>query len=177
VDSHGYAVGVFTGSITVSATTTDVAGAPQTVPVTLAVARFYPRLAVAPSALRFLADMRRPGVLTGVVVPTNTGYHVLTWTASVSSGLALVGSGTLGVQITPTLVITTGRQGAPLTVTLDSTGYSTGVFIGLISVGAIPPDTLDAPPIVPVILRVAPEIHRVYLPLITLDTDRKRSGG
>jgi hypothetical protein len=165
VDSVGYPVGVFTGSITVTTTTTDVLDAPQTVPVTLTVERFDPRLAVVPPLLDLLADVRAPGVLTGVVVPINTGYRVLTWTASVAAGMQLTGTGTLGVQITPTLAITIGRQGMPLTITMDSTGYSTGTFIGLVSVTATMTNVIDSPQIVPVILRVVPKIYRVYLPL------------
>lgn len=75
------------------------------------------------------------------------------------------GTGTLGLQVTPTLAITTGLQGTPLTVTVDSTGYSTGTFIGIISVMATTTDVLDSPHMVPVMLRVVPEVRRVYLPL------------
>lgn len=166
VDSTGYPVGTFTGAITITATPTDTLNSPCTVPITLTVARFYPRLAVIPPYLSFLAGASEPRTLTGVVVPTNTGYHVLTWTAQVLTGMQISGTGTLGVQITPTLALTTGLQGTPLTVTLDTTGYTPGTFIGLISVAAIPTDTLDSPQIVPVVLRVAEQLHRVYLPLV-----------
>lgn len=166
VDSRGYPVGIFTGSITVTTTTTDVLDSPQTVPITLSVERFDSRLVLEPPALNFLADVREPSVFTGVVVPINTGHHVLTWTASVMTGMQVTGTGTLGVQVTPTLAITTGLQGTPLTITVDSTGYSTGTFIGLISVTATPTNVLDSPQIVPVTLRVVPKLHRVYLPLM-----------
>ncbi|MEE8389612.1 MAG: hypothetical protein V3S14_02300, partial [Anaerolineae bacterium] len=166
VDSTGYPAGIFTGSITVTATTSDVLDSPQTVPVTLSVERFDPRLVLEPPALNFLADVREPGVFTGVVVPINTGYHVLTWTASVVTGMQVIGTGTLGVWVTPTLAITTGLQGAPLTITVDSTGYSTGTFIARISVIATPTNVLDSPQIVPVMLRVVPKLYRVYLPTI-----------
>lgn len=164
VDSTGYPTGIFTGSITVTATTSDVLDSPQTVPVTLSVERFDPRLVLEPPALNFVADVHEPSVFTGVVVPINTGYHVLTWTASVVTGMQVTGTGTLGVQVTPTLAITTGLQGAPLTITVDSTGYSTGTFIARISVTATPTNVLDSPQIVPVMLRVVPKLYRVYLP-------------
>jgi hypothetical protein len=164
LDSAGYATGTFTGAITVTATTTDVLDVPQTVPITLSVERFDPQLAVVPPTLNFLADVREPEVLTRVVVPINTGYHVLTWTASVAAGMRVTGTGTLGFQVTPTLAITTGLQGTPLTVTLDSTGYSTGTFVGLISVTAMPTNVLGAPRVVPVVLRVAPRLYRLHLP-------------
>ena len=166
VGSSGYAVGVFTGCITISTTSTDVLDVPRTVPVTLTVARFSPRLALWPSRLVFLADVRTPQVLTGIVVPTNTGFHVLTWTASVVSGFAVTGTSTLGTQVTPTLVTTTGLQGEPLIVSVDTTGYSSGTFIGSISVAADPTDTLDAPQTLPVILQVVPQIQRVHLPVV-----------
>jgi len=126
---------------------------------------FGPRLAIEPSALTFLADLREPGILTGVIVPLNTGYRVFTWTAAVATGFQVTGTGTVGVQVTPTLAITTGFHGTPLTVTVDSTGYTTGTFTGSITVTATTTDVLDAPQAVPVTLRVLPELNRVYLPV------------
>jgi hypothetical protein len=113
-----------------------------------------PRLAVVPPALRFLADVDEPGLHTGVLVPLNTGFGVLTWTATVSAGM----------QVTPTLAITTGLQGVPLTVTVDSTGYSTGTFTGSITVSGTTTDVRDAPQAVEVTLYVVPEVYRAYLP-------------
>ena len=126
---------------------------------------FGPRLAVEPPAIDFLADVDEPGVLTGTVVPLNAGYRVFTWTASVAVGMQVTGTGTVGTQVTPTLAITTGLQGTPLTVTVDSTGYTTGTFIGIITVTATTTDVLDAPQTLPVMLRVVPEVYRVYLPV------------
>jgi hypothetical protein len=114
-----------------------------------------PRLAVVPPALSFLADVDKPGPLTRVVVPLNAGFGVFTWTATVA----------VGMQVTPTLAITTGFQGTPLTVTVDSTGYSTGTFTGVISVTSTTTGVLDAPQAVPVTLLVVPEVYGVYLPL------------
>ena len=116
---------------------------------------FGPRLAVTPSALTFLADVDEPGVVTTTLRPWNAGYRVLTWTATIS----------LGMQVTPTLAITTGFQGTPLTVTVDSTGYVTGTFTGSITVTATTTDVLDVPQVVPVTLLVVPEVYRVYLPV------------
>jgi hypothetical protein len=116
---------------------------------------FGPRLAVEPSSLTFLADVDEPGVFTTTLMPLNTGYRVLTWTATVAAGMPL----------TPTLVITTGLQGTPLTVTVDSTGYPTGTFTGSITVTATTTGVLDAPQVVPVTLLIVPEVYRVYLPV------------
>ena len=116
---------------------------------------FGPRLAVLPPALTIVADVDEPGTLTGVVVPLNAGYGVFTWTATVVAGM----------QVTPTLAVTTGLQGTPLTVTVDSTGYVTGTFMGAIAVTGVTTDVLDAPQVVTVTLRVVPELYRVYLPV------------
>lgn len=126
---------------------------------------FGPRLAIAPNGITFLADVDEPGIITATLRPWNAGYQVLTWTASVAAGLQVTGTGTLGVQVTPTLVITTGLQGTPLTVTMDSTGYTTGTFIGHITVTATTTDVLDTPQAVPVTLLVVPEVYRAYLPV------------
>ncbi len=126
---------------------------------------FGPRLAFEPSVLTFLADVREPGVITAALHPWNAGYRVLTWTATVAVGMQVTGTGTVGVQVTPTLAITTGLQGMPLRVAVDSTGYTTGTFTGIITVTATATDVLDAPQAVLVTLRVLPEITRVYLPV------------
>jgi hypothetical protein len=164
VDSTGYGPGVFAGAITVTAASTTVLDSPQTVPLTLTVERFEPRLAVIPPALGFLTDGHEPSVLTGAVTPINTGYHTFTWTASVIAGMQVSGTGTLGTEVTPTLAITTGLQGTPLTITVDSTGYGAGTYVGLVSVTAAQTNVLDSPQIVPVILRIVPELYRMYLP-------------
>ena len=117
---------------------------------------FGPRLAVVPPALTFLAGVDEPGTITGVVVPLNTGYGVFTWTATVE----------MGMQVTPTLATTGGVQGAPLTVTVDSTGYLTGTFTGAISVTGTTTGVLDAPQIVPVTLIVMVDMYRAYLPVV-----------
>jgi hypothetical protein len=117
---------------------------------------FGPRLAVVPPALTFLAGVDEPGTVTGVVVPLNTGYDVFTWTATVE----------MGMQVTPTLATTGGVQGAPLTVTVDSTGYLTGTFTGAISVTGTTTGVLDAPQIVPVTLIVMVDMYRAYLPVV-----------
>ena len=155
VDSVGYSVGVFTGTITVTSPTSDVLDAPKAIPVVLQVGPFVPRLAVTPAALTFMADVDEPGVFTTTLAPLNTGARVLTWTATVAAGMPL----------TSTLVITTGLQGTALTVTVDSTGYPTGTFTGSITVTATTTDVLDAPQVVPVTLLVVPEVYRVYLPV------------
>lgn len=155
VDSAGYPAGDLTGAITITATTTDVLGSPQTVPITLSIVPRNPRLVVIPPTLTLLADVDESNVFTKAMIPTNTGHGVLTWTATVATGM----------QVTPTLAPTTGFQGEPLTVTVDSAGYTTGVFTGIITVTATPTDVLDTPQTVPVRLLVVPEVRYVFLPV------------
>jgi hypothetical protein len=116
---------------------------------------FGPHLAVVPPALTFLAAATAPRVLTATLVPENVGYGTFTWTATTAPGLAL----------TPTLVVTGGLPGEPLTVTVDSTGYPTGTFAGLVTVAASGDDVLDPLQAVPVRLVVA-ELRSAYLPLM-----------
>jgi hypothetical protein len=123
-----------------------------------------------PPTIVFLSDVDEPGVLRDVVVPLNTGFGVFTWTATVAVGLQVTGTGTVGLQVTPTLAVTTGLPGTPLTVTLDSTGYTTGTFTGIISVTATTTGVLDAPQAVPVTLHVVPELRRLYLPAMLRST-------
>ena len=125
---------------------------------------FGPRLSVVPPELTFLADVDEPAVFTGSVVPLNTGFGVLTWTATVAVGMRPQGAGSVGLQVTPTLAITTGVQGVPLAVTLDSAGYSTGTFRAVISVTATATDVLGAPQAVEVNLLVVPQVYKLYLP-------------
>jgi hypothetical protein len=156
VDSTGYSAGIYTGTITVTGATTDTLNAPQTVTVTLHVEAVQPHLVVTPEALVFLADVDEPGVMTTKLVPQNAGGGTLTWTATVSGGM----------QVIPSLPITTGIQGTPLPVTIDSSGYALGTYTGSITISATPPDTLGAPKIIPVTLIVVPEVRRVHLPLV-----------
>jgi hypothetical protein len=155
VDSGEYGAGMFTGTVTVTSTTTGVLDVPQTVTVTLAVEPSQPRLAVRPDSLVFLADVDEPGVKTATLWPQNAGGGVLTWTAEVVQGMPVV----------PALGAITGSQGTPLAVMVDSTGYPLGTFAGAITINAVPPDTLNTPQMIPVTLMVVPEVYRMYLPL------------
>jgi len=164
VNSTGYGVGVYTGVITVTAVATDVLDSPQTVPITLNVRGA--QLEVIPPSIDIYAALNEAGVYTAIVVPSNTGYGVFTWTASVASGFHMTGTlGTLGAQVAPTLVVTTGLQGQPLPVAIDTTGYSTGTFAGAITVTSTAADVLNAPQRVPVFLHIAPKRYRIFLPI------------
>ncbi len=115
---------------------------------------FGPKLTIIPDALSFLVDVDEPGVYTTTLYPSNVGYGMLTWVATAASGL----------QVTPTLAITTGLQGDPLKVTVDTTGYVTGTFTGSITVTTTTTNALNSPRSVPVTLLVVPEVYRAYLP-------------
>jgi hypothetical protein len=117
---------------------------------------FGAELWVEPASITITAGVEKPGSVARVVVPRNAGYGVLTWTASVGAGL----------QVTPTLLVTTGLQGMPLTLTVDSTGFSTGSFSGSFTVTATAIGVRNSPVAVPVTLRVLSELNKAYLPLM-----------
>ena len=118
---------------------------------------FGPRLTVEPAALAFLAGVTETGVITQVVVPLNAGYRVLTWTAQAATG----------AEVVPSLAVTTGLQGMPLTVTVDSSGYTATYtpFTGSITVTSESSGVLDSPVVVSVTLYVLGEPRRVFLPV------------
>ncbi len=171
VNSTGYGVGMYSTAVTLTAIPSDALDSPQVTPITLHVRGAA--LEIVPPAIGIYAALNEAGVYTATVVPTNTGYGVFTWTASVAAGFQPTGTlGTLGLQITPTLAVTTGCQGQPLTMTVDTTGYSAGTFIGAITVTSAlsmesaPSDVLNAPQRVPIVLHIASERRRIFLPLI-----------
>jgi hypothetical protein len=156
VDSAGYAPGAHTGSITVSATATEVLDSPQVLPVRLRVRDCAPRLAVRPSQLTFLSDVDRPRTMTATLTPLNVGAHALTWTVVADPGQPLV----------PTLRPTVGFQGQPVSVAVDPTGLALGTYTARITVTATTTDVLDSPQVVPVRLLVVPQVYKLYLPLL-----------
>jgi hypothetical protein len=111
---------------------------------------------------------RPPAVLTGVVSTSGLlGCEPLTWTVS------LVPSSTLR----PSLAITQGRLGQPLTFVVDSGAYATsgtgstllypaGVYTALLTFAATSSDVAAHPPIVRVELIVIPDAHKVFLPVM-----------
>ncbi len=115
-----------------------------------------PRLALETTRRTLLAEVGAPQVLTTSVRIDNAGYDALTWTAAVAPG------GTL----TPTLPVTSGAQGERLWIVVDSSGYATGSYTGTLTITATPPDTLDSPQQITVVLRIVSELKRVYLPCV-----------
>jgi hypothetical protein len=156
VDSSPYAAGAsYTSTIAISSTMPGALDVPQLVTVTLEVEQTVPRLSVQRYAT-LLADVDEPGVITTTVTPLNIGGSVLTWTATAA----------LGMDVVPTLPVSTGQQGERMPVVVDTTGYGLGTYEGLITVGALPPETLDSPQTISVTLIVVPEINRMHLPLM-----------
>lgn len=105
---------------------------------------FGPRLVVTPTLVSFHTEDVSPQVLEAAVTPLNTGFGVLTWTVTLDPGASL----------TPTLPVTMAVQGTPLTVTVDSAGYSAGAFTATIEVTSTVPGVLDVPQWVTVTLTV-----------------------
>ena len=119
-------------------------------------ASFGGRLVVTPGSLLFLADVDGPGVQTAQLLPDNSGPGGMGWTAWVSSGLAL----------SPEISPESGVQGAPLAVSVDSTGYGLGTFPGRVVVSSTVAGVLDGPWVVPVELVVVSDINKTYMPLV-----------
>ncbi len=115
-----------------------------------------PRLALQPTQHLLLAEVGAPQVLTTSVRIDNIGYGTLTWQAEVVAGGTLV----------PQLPVTAGAQGENLPIVVDTTGYATGTYTGTIKITASPPDTLDSPQNLTVVLRVVEQLSRVYLPCV-----------
>ena len=115
-----------------------------------------PRLALETTRRVLLAEVDAPQVMTTSVRIDNVGYGTLTWTAEIAP------DGTLAL----TLPVTSGTQGERVWIVVDSTGYATGVYTGAVVVTASPLDTLDSPQQFDVVLRVVPELVRVYLPAV-----------
>jgi len=115
-----------------------------------------PQLALETPHRVLLAEAGVPQVLTTSVRIDNVGYGVLTWSAEV------VPEGTLALD----LPVPYGMEGERLWIVVDSAGYETGVYTGAITVTAHQINTLNSPQRIDVMLRVAPELIRVYLPAV-----------
>jgi len=126
------------------------------IPMSKRPGHFGPILAVDPERLTFLADVDEPSVQYAVLRPRNTGYRTLAWTATVSSGLS----------VTPVLSVASGLQDEPLTVTVDTSGYVTGVYAGALIVSATAPGVADSPVEIAVTLRVIPDVARTFVPIV-----------
>lgn len=115
-----------------------------------------PRLVLETTQRVLLAEVGAPQVLTTSVRIDNAGYGTLTWTAEIAPG------GTLALN----LPVTAGAQGERLWIGVDTAGYATGVYTGVVTVTASPPDTLDSPQRLNVELHVVSQLMRVYLPAV-----------
>jgi len=116
---------------------------------------FEPQLKVQPDRLLWLADVDEPAVFTTTVMVRNVGYHLLSWTAAADQAGGIV----------PTLPVTTGAQGEPLTIEVDTKGLEIGSYAGTVTVTAMITDVLNSPCPVSLEVRVVPEVLRLYIPL------------
>jgi len=137
-DTNGLSAGVYNGSITVASA--DAVNSPQAVPVTLTIESQPPTIAFDPSGLTF------SGIQGGSVPPTqaldisNSGGGTLNWTAS---------SGAAWLTLSPA----DGTAPTTVTVSVDITGLSAGVYDGAITVDAT--GASNTPQVVPVTLTIA----------------------
>ena len=116
---------------------------------------FAPRLHIAPQSLLLLADVDESGVIVSGVRVRNAGYRTLDWTAAAD----------LAGDIVPTLPVTAGTQGEPISLLLDTTGLVTGTYLGAITVTATASDVQNSPLYVGIEVRVIPEVWHAFLPL------------
>jgi len=109
--------------------------------------------AVSPPSIAVMSDVDAPETITTTVNISMTGG--MTWTA------VLTPAGSL----TPTLSATSGNQPADLLVTIDSSGFLTGVYSATLTIN-FAPAVPGTPVQIPITLYVVPEIYRAYLPVV-----------
>jgi hypothetical protein len=117
---------------------------------------FGPRLKIRPGTALLLADVHEPAVFTATTTVHNVGYRTLSWTAAAD----------LASEIVPTLAVTSGVQGEPLEIGVDTAGLEVGVYTGAVTVTATTTDVLDSPQQALIEVHVVPEVWRIYLPAV-----------
>jgi hypothetical protein len=130
------------------------------------------RLFVQPAAFLYLTDVDRPAFITGSVdLDGLAGCESVTWSATLAPSSTLQ----------PTLLVTRGRLGQPLTFTVNSGAYltsgtntvrlyPTGTYSALLTLTTVPSDVSASPQEVRVELIVAPDVYGIYLPLVVRDS-------
>ncbi|MGD1996592.1 MAG: hypothetical protein PVH62_07445 [Anaerolineae bacterium] len=112
-------------------------------------------MTVQPSSLTLLADVDEPGVQTRQVTVQNSGMELWeTWSA-------VTATWGLSFAVTPT----SGVPGEAFTVEMGVPG-TLGVYTGVITVTASQPEVPESPFVVPLTLRVVPEVRYVHLPVV-----------
>jgi hypothetical protein len=107
----------------------------------------------------------QPITMTTAVGLNNWGWNSVLYTATVNASVA----------VTPTLInptgVLSGTAYLPLNMTVSSAGYLTGVYTGLITVNwSAPGVARPTPRRVTIQLNVVQDIHRVYLPVVMLNS-------
>lgn len=122
-----------------------------------------PELKVTPSSLFFLTELSTPKLVTGKVFIQNSGYHTMTWDAVV----------TPGTGFTPVLSPTSGVQDEAVWVAVDTTGLGVGIYTRTLTMtGYAEGYTVNnSPHSIDIILKVVPELERIYLPLTIRNYD------
>ncbi len=129
------------------------------------------RLWVEPGQFFYLTGVDQPSRITETIaLPDLGGCDAITWTAALAPGSTL----------SPTLALSQGRLGQPLTFTLDTaaflvsgTGtlrlYPPGAYTTLLTLSTTPSNVIASPQMVRVTLVVAAELYPLFLPLLTND--------
>ncbi len=128
VNPAGLAAGTYTGTITVTATSSyGVPNSPQSIPITLVVAGSRPALAVNPTSLSFSALQTVQDGGSSTLSITNSGVGTLSWSASINPSVNWL-------SITPNSNSVTVKAGGQQ---LAPGSYSTSIVIS--APDAIPP--------------------------------------
>ena len=121
-----------------------------------------PELYLSSPTLFYLTELATPRVMTSTVTIENIGYHIITWTAALSPDTYPPGMG-----FTPTLSNTSGIEGDKLRISVDSAGVNVGTYTRTVTItGYAEGYTVqNSPQSLDIVLKVAADLERVYIPL------------
>lgn len=115
-------------------------------------------MTVTPGNLHFIAEEGAPQVASGQILIDLSGYTDIGWTAVLEPG------GSLSPSISPA----SGTGSTLVTITVDSSGRSVGVYSAQLTISANS-DIPGSPTTVPITLDVVSELHHLYVPLNALE--------
>ena len=123
---NGLAIGTYSGTVTITATTPNVANSPQTIPVTLNITPTA-TLAVSPASLSFFQSINGSAPASQTLTVSSTGAPI-TFTANVT-----LFQGLNWLTVSPTNATVTPTSPAALTVAANASGLSPGTYNGQIA--------------------------------------------
>ncbi len=148
-DPSGLATGTYTGTVTISSSTT---GASITIPVNLTVSALDQAIRLSRPALSFTAVAGGGVVPPGNFAVNNIGRGTMDFTVSTRT----LSGGQQWLAATPaTGAITSGQTPQSVTVTVNQAGLAAGFYYGLVRVDS--PAAANTPQIATIVLRVLGE--------------------